>query len=65
VNAGLRLAYGLTDATQEFSETELDTKGDEISIGTNAAHYSQKGGFSYKSTHLATGYIMVGATYQL
>jgi hypothetical protein len=66
VNAGLRLAYGLTDATKEYSsQTELNAKGDQISLGTNAAHFSQQGDFSYKSTHLATGYIMVGATYQL
>jgi hypothetical protein len=65
VNAGLRLAYGLTDATQEFSQTELMAKGNNLSVGTTYAHMNQQGDFSYKSTHLATGYIMVGATYEL
>lgn len=65
LNAGLRLAYGLTDATQEMSETELGDKADKLSVGTKYAHITQKGDFSYKSTHLATGYIMVGATYSL
>jgi hypothetical protein len=63
---GLRLAYGFTDATVKFSETDLKgSAGHNISIGTGFAHYDQQGNYSYKSTHLATGHVLVGFTYHL
>ena len=64
-DARLRFAYGFTDATKEFSQTELANKAaaKEISVGSYYAHTSQQAGYSYKQTNLATGYVMAGVTY--
>ncbi|MEO6833932.1 MAG: outer membrane beta-barrel protein, partial [Chitinophagaceae bacterium] len=67
VDAGLRFAYGFTDATVSFSQMELTKKGaaGEVSLGENYAHITQSGGFDYKSTHAATGHVIIGLTYRI
>ena len=65
LNAGLRFAYGFNDLTKEYSSALALAADDNVSIGTDAAHFEQKGGFKYKATHVATGHVMLGLSYRL
>ena len=61
LDAGLRFAYGLGDATVEFSETEL-TDADR-SIASMSAHTDSDFDFNYVASHRAYGGLNLSLTY--
>ena len=63
VAAGLRFAYGLTDATKEFAETELISS--DRSVASESAHYDADGKYSYKASHRAYGGLNLAITYTM
>lgn len=66
LTTGLRFAYGFSDATKEYSSTAaLLSSPNNAGIATYGAHYDQQGYFSYKATHIATGYLMLGLSYRI
>lgn len=72
LNARVRMAYGFSDATEEFdlepniitaSGTTTTTR--QVGIATVGAHLGSNLSFDYEPTHSASGHIMVGVSYRL
>lgn len=65
LTGGLRFFAGLTDATEEQSETEFlqNLQDDKLGIAAGFAHTDQQGNFHYEKTTLATGGIQIGLLY--
>ena len=61
LDAGLRFAYGLGDATVEFSKTELADA--DRSIASLSAHYDADQEFNYVASHRAYGGLNLSLTY--
>ncbi|MEO8150467.1 MAG: porin family protein [Bacteroidia bacterium] len=67
LTAGLRLAASLGDATEEYSQDELNNTDleEEIGIADGFAHRKSNGDFKYVKTTLATGGLQMGLVYML
>lgn len=68
LNARLRLAYGFTDATEEFdSELEISNAftNEQVGFATTGAHLGSNLSFDYEPTHSASGHVMLGVSYRL
>jgi hypothetical protein len=68
ITTGLRLGYGFTDATSEYSsESDLDAALSEGKVGTSTyyAHYDNKNNFGYEKTNRIFGGLKLGVTYNL
>ena len=65
VTAGLRLGYGFTDVTKEYTTSEFAALNDEEVAGaTSAAHVNDKGDFSYEATNRVFGGLHLGVSYK-
>jgi len=64
-NARVRFAYGFSDATRQYSQTQLGSVQEDIGYATTLAHYRQDQSYGYEKTTLATGHIMLGFTYRV
>ena len=65
-NTRLRLSYGFTDATEEYSEQRLRQQllTDRIGTATLYAHTQQNASYGYEPTNIASGHIMFGFAYR-
>ncbi len=66
VTAGLRLGYGFTDVTKEYTLLELAAleSADELANATSAAHFNDKDDFSYEATNRVFGGLHLGVSYK-
>jgi hypothetical protein len=68
ITTGLRLGYGFSDVTKEFStDAEFDNAlpvGGVQSFSTNAANTDDKGNFNYEATNRAFGGLHLGVSYK-
>ena len=62
ITAGLRFAYGFSDATTEYTEPELDTEAN--SLMSLLTHYDAENNFNYSPTHRAFGGLNIGILYR-
>lgn len=67
VTTGLRLGYGFTDATKEYTEAEYAAvaAADELSGTTALAHIDDDNNFNYKSTNRAFGGLFISILYKI
>ncbi len=64
ITTGLRLGYGFTDVTNEYSSaTELNNTSDNIGTPTYMAHFDNKNKFGYEKTSRIFGGLKLGVTY--
>lgn len=65
VTAGLRLGYGFTDVTKEYTTSEFAALNDEEVAGaTSSAHFNDKGDFNYEATNRVFGGLHLGVSYK-
>lgn len=65
MNTRLRLSYGFTDATEEYTATQFrNLNPDKIGTATEYAHAQQDGSYGYERTAIATGHITLGFAYR-
>ena len=68
LNAGLRISYGLSDATKQYaSEDDLDNANasGRKALADYYAHFDRYTTFGYKHTNEATGHVILGLSYRL
>lgn len=68
ITTGLRLGYGFTDATSEYStESDLNKAyaDDKVSTSTYFAHFDNKNNFGYEKTNRIFGGLKLAVTYNL
>ena len=64
-NTRLRLSYGFTDATEEYSNTQFaQLDPDKIGTATRYAHLKQDGTYGYEPTNIAAANLMLGFAYR-
>jgi len=60
ISIGLRLGYGFTDVTKEYSASDVP---DDIGFSTFSAHFDDKNKFDYKPTNRIFGGLHLGVSY--
>ena len=67
ITAGLRFDYGLTDATEEQTQTEFTQNllDENMGVAATFAHLDQQSNFSYEKTTMVTGGIQIGLLYAI
>ena len=68
ISTGLRLGYGFTDATKEYTEAEVAAiyaAGEEVGGTTLFAHIDEDNNFKYKSTNRAFGGLFISVLYKI
>ena len=68
ITTGLRLGYGFTDATTEYSsQSDLNEAVGDDKVGTSTywAHFDNKNNFGYEKTSRIFGGLKLGVTYNL
>ncbi|MEO5569514.1 MAG: porin family protein [Bacteroidia bacterium] len=67
VTTGLRLGYGFTDATQEYTQPEAEILyfADQLALSSYYAHIDDDSNFKYKSTNRAFGGLFLSVTYKI
>ena len=64
-NTRLRLAYGITNATEEFTREQFLRRSPAKSgTATTYAHLRQDGTFGYEQTSITSAHIMAGFAYR-
>jgi hypothetical protein len=67
ITAGMRFGYSFTDATEEFSISEINMLliQDQLSYTSIISHLNNDGKFSYEPTKRALGGLVVGLAYKI